>query len=132
MTRDVEVVLNGNDFQTLINNGQSEWILDEPPAKGGGDTGPTPTEAVLGALGACMAITGRMYAKHKNWDLQDIRIDLRIEGNDPGGSPVIYRKVLLQGNLDEDQTQRILNILTKCPVAKLLKGGVPLVIEGQI
>lgn len=126
MAREVQILLGENDYRTKAGNGHSEWFLDEPVDKGGGDTGPTPTEAVLGALGACVAITGRMYAKHKGWDLQNVQVNLRIEGSEPGGKPVIYKDVVLEGQLDEEQRHRILAVMGKCPVAKLLKMEVPI------
>jgi putative redox protein len=112
------------DYQMLAGNGHSEWLLDEPAGKGGGDTGPTPMETLLSALGSCMAITGRMYARHKGWEIRDVQVSLRLEGNEPGGTPVIRHDIRLEGDLDEEQRERVLKIMHKCPVAKLMAQGV--------
>lgn len=124
MAREVNVRSGARDYQVVAGNGPSEWLLDEPADKGGGDTGPTPMETLLSALGACMAITGRMYARHKGWELRDVQVSLRLEGNEPGGTPAIRHDIRLEGELDEEQRDRILKIMHKCPVAKLMAQGV--------
>jgi putative redox protein len=124
MSRPVSSFLGETDFQATQTNGVHSWIMDEPADKGGKDTAPTPTESVLGALGACIAITAKLYARHKGWDLKEISVDLTIEGNEPGGKPIIYKKVTLEGALDDAQRHRIQQVASKCPVARLLKGEV--------
>ncbi len=81
-------------------------------------------ETLLSALGSCMAITGRMYARHKGWEIRDVQVSLRLEGNEPGGTPVIHHDIRLEGDLDEEQRERVLKIMHKCPVAKLMAHGV--------
>lgn len=119
------MVRNGSqDYQMVAGNGHSEWLIDEPAEKGGGDTGPTPMETLLSALGTCMAITGRMYARHKGWELRDVRVTLRHEDGGAGGRQSIHHDIVLEGDLDEEQRERIVKIMHKCPVAKLLAQGV--------
>lgn len=117
---------------TRSSNGTSTWIHDEPPAKGGRDQGPSPVEATLGAVGACMAITAKMYARHKGWDLREVEVDVRIEGNEPGSQPVVFKRIRMTGDLTDDQRQRIASVASKCPVARLLKSEVHMEEEGQI
>ena len=74
----------------------------------------------------CMAITLRMYANRKKWDLKKVEIHLNMEKNpeDQGESTIIYKKVELFGELDEDQRKRLMNISEKCPVHKTLSGPI--------
>ena len=132
MPRNVKVVLGDTDFHCTASNGNSQWFLDEPVDKGGKDTAPTPSETVMGGLGACIAITLRMYAKHKGWDLGEVTVDLQLEGMEPGGHPRIHRTITVQGDFDTDQQARILKIAGKCPVSKLITGEVPMTAELRI
>ncbi len=132
MPRDVQVVLDDTDFQCTATNGHSQWLLDEPVDKGGQDSGPSPSESVMGGLGACIAITMRMYAKHKGWDLGDLKVDLHLEGMEPGGHPRIHRKITIQGDFDADQQARLLKVAGKCPVSRLISGEVPMTVELRV
>ena len=109
----------------LSDDAGHHWQADEPLALGGGDTATTPDRMLLGALGACTAITLRMYATRKGWPLQDVRVDLRLN---PAGKPAsgadIERTLHLIGPLDDAQRARLLEIANACPVHKILSGEV--------
>lgn len=126
MPRDVRVVLGDTHFQCTADNGANQWFVDEPVDKGGMDTGPSPSESVMGGLGACIAITMQIYARHKGWDLGEVKVDLHLEGMEPGGHPHIHRIITIQGNFDEDQRARLLKVAGKCPVSRLISGEVPM------
>jgi len=109
-------------------------IGDEPIAMGGADLGFNPYELLLAALGSCTSMTLRMYANHKQIDLQEIRVLLhhrRIHAEDcvdcdkstPTADKII-RKIQLIGNLDEKQRTRLLEIANQCPVHKTLKSRI--------
>jgi len=89
----------------------------------GQDSGPSPHDLVLMALGACTAITLRMYAARKEWVIDRVSIRLRFE-NPEIDDRHIERLVELEGPLDADQRARLLAIAEKCPVHKLLSAGV--------
>ena len=95
---------------------------DEEVEKGGEDTGATPHELLLAALGSCTAMTLKVYAGRKGWPLRDVRVVLNA-ANAVGGY-LISRQVTIDGDLDAEQRQRLLEIADKCPVHKTLSGSI--------
>jgi len=123
----------GLDEETVIvtDSGQKPWgqvllthdqilFADEPPALQGQNSGPTPTQIVLMALGGCTAITVRMYAARKDWTIDRIAVRLRWAPE----FTTIERTIDIDGPLDAEQRARLLQIAEKCPVHKILTGGV--------
>ena len=108
---------------TVENNSREHsWISDEPTDVGGDDIGPKPTELFLSSLASCKLITLRMYAQRKEWDLQDARIYLAVL--ERGEKVVIQKSIEFEGDLDEKQKARLLDISGRCPVAKMLSGSI--------
>ncbi|SDW27544.1 bifunctional alpha/beta hydrolase/OsmC family protein [Nitrosomonas oligotropha] len=109
-------------------------ISDEPIALGGADLGFNPYELLLAALGSCTSMTLRMYANHKQIDLQDITVELhhsRVHAEDCSGCEkqktqidVITRTIQLHGNLSDQQRARLLEIANQCPVHKTLQNKI--------
>ncbi|TNJ35047.1 OsmC family protein [Arenimonas terrae] len=110
-------------YATQLVVGHHHTVADEPVDLGGGDTGPAPDEILLSALGACTAITLRMYAERKQWPLEGVEVKLGYaeRGKD---KTVITRQVELRGKLDSGQRERLLQIANACPVHKILTGPV--------
>lgn len=116
-------------YITTSTSGQHEIVADEPVPHGQ-DKGPTPYDLLLMALGSCVAMTLRMYADRKGWDLQEVQVKLsqkRIHGEDceaceskNGFVHTIEKEVKLIGNLDETQRARLIEISDNCPVNKTL------------
>jgi putative redox protein len=123
LSRPVTVSLGATDFPTVISIRDHVLSADEPPAKGGTDTGPEPMELLLASLGACTAITLRMYAGRKRWPLTGVRVQV---GFDPEqGTRLVRMLISCEGEgLDDDQRGRLLQIANACPVHKALAGGV--------
>ena len=125
----VDIVLQ-DGTRTTINVRHHQWHVDEPADAGGTDTAPTPGEMMLGALGSCMAITCKLYAERKGWDLRAVEVKLdyeRFRGRDypqhEGDDLYVHevREVLVfHGELDEKQRARLSDIAGKCPVHRLL------------
>src|SRR5215472_12909840 len=94
-----------------------QWLADEPLEAGGASQGPTPTALLLSALGACTAITVRMFAARKSWPLTGVEVHLEFN---PDGAPAegndIRRRIALQGELSEEQRERLLDIANRCPL----------------
>lgn len=124
------VSIGRENYITSMVMGGHRVTADEPVSLGGQDTGPTPYELLLGSLGACTAITLRMYAGRKEWDLQGVDVSLsheRIHAEDcdcetdrVGLLDKIDRHVTLRGNLDAAQRKRLMQIADKCPVHRTL------------
>lgn len=98
---------------------------DEPERAGGHDTGMSPYEYLLSALGACTSMTIRMYAARHDWPLERISVALRHVVEPGTGGPVdrFERQIGLAGALSEEQRQRLLEIADKCPVSRSLQRG---------
>ena len=112
-------------YACSIVTGDHTLTVDEPPPEGAG-AGPSPFGLLLSSLGACTAITLRMYAERKSWPLQRVRVRLafRWEGEGSARTPHIERTVTLDGSLDAEQRARCAEIAEKTPVTRALKGGI--------
>jgi putative redox protein len=115
-------VLSEHQFVQQIVSGRHHWTSDEPASAGGSDAGPAPYELLLGSLGACTAITLRMYARRKSWELGKITVGLRF-AREEDGSEHIDRRISFGKPLSEEQKARLLEIAGKTPVTRTLAKG---------
>lgn len=116
--------------------GQHELISDEPKNIGGSDEGPDPYDYLMMSLGSCTVITIRMYAERKGWDFKNIYMELRHQKDyaedckdcdDPKAKiDVIEKEIIIEGDLSDDQLERLLEISKKCPVHKTMQGDLEL------
>ncbi|MND90903.1 OsmC-like protein [compost metagenome] len=122
----VRAVQDGIPYQVQLSAGLHQWLADESAQLGGQDSGPNPHQLLLSALGACTAITLAMYARRKEIPLKGIDVQLSILKEE--GRPLVHteiaRAITLEGELDEAQRQRLLEIANVCPLHKLLSGTV--------
>jgi uncharacterized OsmC-like protein/fermentation-respiration switch protein FrsA (DUF1100 family) len=117
-------------FTQHVHSDSHYWLADEPKSVGGDNTGPDPYEHLLAALGACTAMTLRMYANRKALPLTDVKVELKhsrdyhkdCEGCDetPEQIEIIEREITLTGALTEAQQERLLQIADRCPVHRTL------------
>ena len=141
--RSVTVVESGNGpFGQFITTGHHVLGADEPASLGGKDTGPDPYELVLAGLGACTAMTIRMYAHRKQIPLTRVEVQLRHVQRASSGEikDRFERAITLVGNLTREQRLHLIEIAERCPVSKtlrqssdiasLLADGMPDVVSG--
>jgi len=110
-------------------------VADEPLAYGGTNRGMSPYGFMAAGLGACTSMTIRMYARRKGWTLKHVAVDVshnKVHAQDAGdgsiappGSKIdsFSRMIRLEGDLDQAQRQRLLEIADKCPVHKTLESS---------
>jgi putative redox protein len=112
------------DWQVDIEAGVHHLVADEPvPA--GADAGPPPFGLVMSGLAACTAMTLRMYAERKGWDLSRIDVDIRYDVDDDGKGS-IGRTVAVPAELGAEQRQRLAEIAERTPVTLALRAGTPI------
>lgn len=97
-------------------------VGDEPARNGGQGAGPAPYDYLLAGLGACTAITLRMYADRKQWPVEGIDIALHLTHADDGAM-LVRRSVAIRGAVDAAQKARMADIAEKTPVTLTLKAG---------
>jgi putative redox protein len=104
-----------------IETGGHRLVGDEPVAAGGADAGASPFGLVLSGLGACTAITLKMYAERKGWMLTGVAVELAYRRE--GDTAHIDRDVRVEGDLDDAQRARLAEIAEKTPVTLALRAG---------
>jgi putative redox protein len=130
--------LNDRSLAVEADNGRTHTLFaDEPPGSGGENLGPTPHELLITSLGACVAITLRMYAQRHEWPLEDVTVQLTIDDVEPaepeftpeeiasvgpsGKLPLIHSHVTIKGDLNHEQRDRLHQIAGRCPVHRALR-----------
>lgn len=123
--------LDANDgFTTQMKVGNHYMVADEPTSFGGNDFGPSPYELVSAGLSACTVMTIQMYARRKGWPVDNVEVhtsyskshaeDCEDCENPSAKIDTFRREIKLQGDLDDKQKARIMQIADKCPVHKTL------------
>ena len=106
------------------------FITDEPTSVGGDDAGPDPYTLILAALGSCISMTIKLYARRKAWPVGQVIVRLRIDRihaadckecthSTDGYAHRIQRSVAIEGDLTGEQRERLQEIAHKCPVHKM-------------
>ena len=116
-----QVSIGATDYAVTIKSGRHSLISDEPQSLGGQNAGPAPYDLLLASLGACTAITLRMYAKRKQLALRSVHVGLHFTKREDGAH--IDRVLTLDGDLSAEQRARMLEIAEKTPVTLTLKAG---------
>ncbi len=121
-------------FANAVSTARHTILADEPEAVGGTDLGLSPYELLQAALGACTTMTLRMYADMKKLPVRRISVDLRhdkVHAEDcadcesrPAKIDRIERVLRIDGELDDAQRERLLEIADRCPVHRTLHGSV--------
>ena len=119
---DVTATIGTDRYHVDLRAGRHALAADEPADNGGADTGPGPFGLVLSGLGACTAITLRMYADRKQWPLEGVDVRLAYTVKDRA-TRWIDRQVTLHGPLDDAQRARLAEIAERTPVTRALRSG---------
>ncbi len=124
------IVRHKQNLQHEVEAGSFRFVVDEPQSVGGDGAGPDPYDLLLGALGACTSMTMMLYARRKQWPVDDIKVELshrKIHARDcetcltqDGKVDHIERQITITGNLDEEQLARLKEIASRCPVHQTL------------
>ena len=126
------VIVHGTavGFAQEVEIGSHELYADEPVSYGGTDTGATPYDLLLAALGTCTSMTIGLYARQRKWPLENITVSLRhskIHAKDcddcetkEGKVDRIEREIHLDGSLTEEQRTKLMEIADRCPVHQTL------------
>lgn len=124
-------------FHQQVTIGPHRLFADEPLSAGGADSGPSPYDLLLAALGACTAMTMRLYADRKALPMDRVTVTLRhgkIYAKDcaecetrDGMLDQIERVIAIDGALVAEQRQKLMEIADKCPVHRTLTSEVRIV-----
>jgi uncharacterized OsmC-like protein/esterase/lipase len=132
LTTHHQVVANlGQDgFTTQMRAGRHFFTADEPESVGGNDYGPTPYDFLGASLASCTSMTIQMYVRRKKWPLENVETHVthsKIHAKDcencernTSKIDVFEREIVLRGNLDDAQQDKIYEIANKCPVHRTL------------
>lgn len=126
--------LTADGFVCSVQAGKHHFIADEPVDKGGKDLGPDPYDFLAAALGACTVMTLNMYARHKKLPLTTVSCEVghrRVHADDcedcedlQGHIHELSRTISVEGDLNEKERERLLQIAERCPVHRTLEGHI--------
>lgn len=118
----VKATIGSVPYAVTLRSGRHELIADEPERLGGRDAGLAPYDLLLASLGACTAITLKMYADRKQWVFESLTVELlhRREGD----RSHVDRTITVVGSLTPEQLARMGEIAEKTPVTLTLRAGV--------
>jgi putative redox protein len=120
--------ITNEEYRTELKVRKHTIISDEPEDVGGKDVGPRPGDFYRMSLASCTAITLRMYANRKNFDVEKVQVSVSTEEGE--GKTILHTNIKISGNLDEAQRNRLLQIAKLCPVHKVFTN--PIEIETKL
>jgi uncharacterized OsmC-like protein len=131
---DVVVRGNASGFLQEVVSGKHHLRADEPVSAGGSDAGPSPYDYLLIALGVCTSMTVGLYARRRQWPLDNIIVSLRHSGihakdceeceTKEGMLDRIDTEIELTGSLTAEQQAKLMEVAAKCPVHRTLKSEI--------
>ena len=110
-------------LQVAARSACAAFLVDEPRSVGGLGSGPTPYDLLSAALGACTAMTLRLYAERKGWPLERVHVSVTHRRASLESKDTFERTIRVEGPLDEDQRARLLMMAERCPVHRTFDRG---------
>jgi len=125
MTITVKASLGTEKYYTEVVAGENTLITDEPVDKGGGNKGFNPFEILATSLASCTAATLRMYIDRKEWNIENINVEVELENFPLTKRAIFKRDISFEGtNLDDEQLKRLHAIADACPIHKILTNDI--------
>ena len=111
-------------LQTFVTAGPSTIVADISVAQGGLDLGPDPHELVAAGLAACTSMTLRLYANRKGWNISALHVEVFSHYDKDQTPPERFdREITIEGDLTDEQLERLFEIAERCPIHRLLTAG---------
>jgi putative redox protein len=123
----VTATISSGVYHTIVTSDSHTLIADEPLSAGGKDEGPDPGDFLRISLATCTAITLRMYANRKSFDVREIKVNVTSLQVD--GKTIFQRDINIEGNIEEAQRKRMLQIANACPVHKALTNPIEILTQ---
>ena len=120
----VKASLGKTKYYTEVTAGENTIITDEPIDKGGQNKGLNPMEILATSLASCTAATLRMYIERKEWDVENINVEVELENFPLTKRAVFKSDISFEGILDDEQLKRLHTIADACPVHKILTNDI--------
>ncbi|MGK6343718.1 OsmC family protein [Chryseobacterium sp. DT-3] len=120
----VKASLGKTKYYTEVTAGENQIITDEPIDKGGQNKGFNPLEILATSLASCTAATLRMYIERKEWNVENINVEVELENFPLTKRAVFKRDISFEGILDDEQLKRLHTIADACPVHKILTNDI--------
>jgi putative redox protein len=119
---DAMATIGTDRYHVDLRAGRHALAADESAEHGGADTAPSPFALLLCGLGACTAITLRMYADRKQWPLEGVDVQLAYSVKDRASRWIDWQ-ITVRGPLADDQRARLAEIAEKTPVTRAVRAG---------
>ena len=115
-----EVVLTNKNYLAEAKTRNHFLTMDQSVAAGGDDSGATPVEYLLAAIGGCVSMTLRTYAERRGWHIGEITVNV-TQLKDENGT-YLTEEISFEKEISAEQRKKLLIFAGKCPVAKMVKG----------
>ena len=113
--------ITNHDFET-INRARTHTVyMDNMPEHGGNNFGATPKEHLCMALGSCTTMTIKTYLLRKQWDCKYLQVNTNLDIQNGVSTFTVH--IMIKGDFDEKQQNRIKQIAKLCPVYKMISAG---------
>lgn len=120
----VKATIQQAKYATTLATDRHQLLADEPTDLGGTDLGFSPYELLSASLASCTAITLRMYADRKEWEVPEINVEVSLERDSGGQLTQLSRTITVQGQLSAEQRARLEAVANACPTHKVLTGSI--------